>query len=180
MATRHQFHLTSMFFSIQVNGLPRCQINNMLPHLAPQEKFWASISKWKATRKPNCVWEKQEGALRYLETPSYFLSKCSRGQMRGVPTAVTTLWCLKLSQCGHRPKLNRRCLRRQPQGGTMAHYSIQNAFRQGSLSTSRSPGMEMASQGGKEGKKDWEEMKSEQGTNSWLTFWWPCKHTRPN
>ena len=53
-----------------------------------------------------------------------------------------------------------------------------DAFRQGSLSASWSPGMEMASQGGREGKKDWEEIKSEQGTNSWLTFWWKMQtHT---
>lgn len=59
MATRHQSHLTNMFFSLQRNRLLQCQINNTLPHLAQQEKYWVSISKCKTTWKHDCVWGKQ-------------------------------------------------------------------------------------------------------------------------
>ena len=59
----------------------------------------------------------------------------------------------------------------------MAHYPIQNAFSQCSLNAYWLPGTEVASGGGREDNKDWKEIKNEQGTNSWLTFWWKT-HTQ--
>ena len=54
----------------------------------------------------------------------------------------------------------------------MVHHPIQNVFSQCSLNASWLPGTEGASGAGRENNKGGEEIKSEQGINSWLMFRW--------